>query len=92
MRLHSDYSQSQAEIIHVADETAQVVFVLLVTAVGTSLFEAAARFAQAPLQVLGSACLCLPHCKLSKHRHLKRCGIGEFLRSDSLITLKVVGE
>lgn len=32
------------------NSNAQVVFVLLVTAVGTSLFEAAARFAQAPLQ------------------------------------------
>ncbi|CAK9008037.1 unnamed protein product [Durusdinium trenchii] len=38
-----------------------VVFVLLVTAVGTSLFEAAARFAQAPLQVWRLLAIQLPH-------------------------------
>lgn len=38
-----------------------VVFVLLVTAVGTSLFEAAARFAQAPLQVWWLLADQLPH-------------------------------
>ena len=63
--LLSDYSQSQAGITQQMKQSiscTEVVFVLLVTAVGTSLFEAAARFAQAPLQVLGSACLCLPYC------------------------------
>eukprot|EP00435_Cladocopium_sp_Y103_P028950 s4273_g7.t1 len=38
-----------------------VVFLLLVTAVGTSLFEAAARFAQAPLQVWWLLAEQLPH-------------------------------
>ena len=37
----------------------EVVFVLLVTAIGTSLFEAAARFAQAPLQVVLKSNSCM---------------------------------
>ena len=56
--VQTGHCQTQYETIRKAKQLTkqsisctQVVFVLLVTAVGTSLFEAAARFAQAPLQV-----------------------------------------